>query len=63
VDGVPSHASRWLLRDVLRREWGFKGFVVSDYYAIWELNHRRIRTAISWRRTKRQLAHWPFRPE
>ena len=40
VDGVPSHASRWLLRDVLRREWGFKGFVVSDYYAIWELNHR-----------------------
>src|SRR5215813_12338334 len=36
VDGVPSHASRWLLRDVLRKEWGFKGFVVSDYYAIWE---------------------------
>jgi beta-glucosidase len=40
VDGVPSHANRWLLRDVLRREWGFKGFVVSDYYAIRELNHR-----------------------
>lgn len=40
IDGVPSHASRWLLRDVLRREWGFKGFVVSDYYAIWELGHR-----------------------
>jgi len=40
VDGVPSHASRWLLRDVLRKEWGFKGFVVSDYYAISELNHR-----------------------
>jgi len=40
IDGVPSHASRWLLRDVLRREWGFKGFVVSDYYAIWELNER-----------------------
>ncbi len=40
VDGVPSHASKWLLRDVLRKEWGFKGFVVSDYYAIWELNHR-----------------------
>src|SRR5215813_5698579 len=40
VDGVPSHASRWLLHDVLRKEWGFKGFVVSDYYAIWELSDR-----------------------
>ena len=40
IDGVPSHASRWLLRDVLRKEWGFQGFVVSDYYAIWELGHR-----------------------
>jgi beta-glucosidase len=40
IDGVPSHASEWLLRDVLRKEWGFKGFVVSDYYAIWELNYR-----------------------
>ncbi len=40
VDGVPSHANRWLLRDVLRDEWGFDGFVVSDYYAIWELADR-----------------------
>ena len=40
IDGVPSHASEWLLREVLRKEWGFKGFVVSDYYAIWELSHR-----------------------
>lgn len=40
IDGVPSHASKWLLRDVLRKEWGFKGFVVSDYYAIWELGYR-----------------------
>jgi beta-glucosidase len=40
IDGVPSHASQWLLRDVLRKEWGFKGFLVSDYYAIWELGHR-----------------------
>jgi beta-glucosidase len=40
IDGVPSHANRWLLRDVLRKEWGFKGFTVSDYYAIWELGHR-----------------------
>jgi beta-glucosidase len=40
VDGVPSHANKWLLRDVLRNEWGFKGFVVADYYAIWELGNR-----------------------
>ena len=40
IDGEPSHASEWLLRDVLRKEWGFKGFTVSDYYAIWELGYR-----------------------
>ena len=40
IDGVPSHANRWLLRDVLRGEWCFRGFVVSDYYAIWELGYR-----------------------
>ncbi len=40
IDGVPSHASEWLLRTVLRQEWGFTGFVVSDYYAIWELGYR-----------------------
>ena len=40
IDGVPSHANKWLLKDVLRKEWGFKGFVVSDYYAISELNIR-----------------------
>jgi beta-glucosidase len=40
VDGVPSHASKWLLRDVLRKEFGFKGYTVSDYFAIWELGYR-----------------------
>jgi beta-glucosidase len=40
IDGIPSHASKWLLGDVLRREWGFKGAVVSDYYAIDELAGR-----------------------
>jgi len=40
IDGVPSHASRWLLRDVLRGEWGFEGYVVSDYFAIRELHER-----------------------
>jgi beta-glucosidase len=40
IDGVPSHANRWLLQDVLRGEWGFDGFVVSDYFAIRELAER-----------------------
>ena len=40
IDGVSSHANKWLLKDVLRGEWGFRGFVVSDYYAITELNCR-----------------------
>jgi beta-glucosidase len=40
IDGVPSHANRWLLEDVLRKEWGFSGFTVSDYFAIRELNER-----------------------
>jgi beta-glucosidase len=40
IDGVPSHANRWLLRDVLRGEWKFTGTVVSDYYAIRELHVR-----------------------
>jgi beta-glucosidase len=30
IDGVPSHVNRWLLRDVLRGEWGFNGVVVAD---------------------------------
>ncbi|MEE9127309.1 MAG: glycoside hydrolase family 3 C-terminal domain-containing protein, partial [Planctomycetota bacterium] len=37
VDGVPVHASKQLMVDILRREWGFAGFVVSDYYGIEQL--------------------------
>lgn len=40
IDGVPSHANKWLLQDILRDQWGFDGYVVSDYYAITELNYR-----------------------
>lgn len=40
VDGVPSHTNQWLLGEVLRKEWGFQGFLVSDYFAIWELGYR-----------------------
>lgn len=34
INGVPSHRNAWLIQDVLRDEWGFKGVVVSDYFAI-----------------------------
>jgi beta-glucosidase len=37
IDGVPSHANTWLLGTILRGEWGFEGAVVSDYYAITDL--------------------------
>ena len=40
IDGVPSHANKWLLRDVLQKEFGFDGYYVSDYFAIWELGYR-----------------------
>ena len=37
VDGVPATANKWLMTDVLRRQWGFKGFVVTDYTGIPEM--------------------------
>ena len=36
IDGLPSHVNNWLLRDILRDEWGYEGLVVSDYFAIRE---------------------------
>jgi beta-glucosidase len=37
IDGIPSHANRWLLGDILRGEMGFTGAVVSDYWGILDL--------------------------
>lgn len=37
VDGVPATANKWLMTDVLRKQWGFKGFVVTDYTGIAEM--------------------------
>ncbi|GAB4093707.1 glycoside hydrolase family 3 protein [Flaviaesturariibacter terrae] len=37
IDGIPATANRWLMTDLLRRQWGFKGFVVTDYTAINEM--------------------------
>ena len=38
IDGIPSHANKRLLDNVLRQEWAFSGVVVSDYFGITELN-------------------------
>lgn len=37
VDGLPASGNKWLMTDVLRKQWGFKGFVVTDYTAINEM--------------------------
>jgi beta-glucosidase len=37
VDGIPATANKWLITDVLRDQWSFKGFVVSDYTGINEM--------------------------
>lgn len=37
VDGIPATANKWLLTNVLRKQWGFKGFVVSDYTSVNEM--------------------------
>ncbi|TCO28697.1 beta-glucosidase [Pedobacter psychrotolerans] len=37
VDGIPASGSKWLMTDVLRNQWGFKGFVVTDYTGIPEM--------------------------
>lgn len=38
IDGIPCSANPWLLNDILRKEWGFSGFVVSDLLSISGLN-------------------------
>lgn len=48
IDGVPSHANRWLLQRVLRDEWGYDGIVVSDYGGLSDLiaRHRVAATRL-----------------
>jgi beta-glucosidase len=38
IDGIPASANRWLMTDLLRKQWGFTGFVVTDYTAINEMS-------------------------
>ena len=44
IDGAPCTSNSWLLKDVLREQWGFKGIVFSDLGSIWAL-HSTHRTA------------------
>lgn len=37
IDGIPATGNKWLLTDLLRKQWGFNGFVVTDYTAINEM--------------------------
>jgi beta-glucosidase len=37
INGIPSHVNRWLLQDLLRGEWGFEGFVISDGWGVDDL--------------------------
>ena len=42
VDGVPASGNKWLLTDLLRRDWKFKGMIVSDYTSINEMSNHRL---------------------
>lgn len=61
IDGVPSHSNTWLLRKVLREEWGFNGFVVSDYFGISELHARPETSSHAVARDKREAARLAVR--
>ena len=45
INGVPATANKWLMTDLLRKQWGFPGFVVTDYTAINELVEHGLGTA------------------
>ncbi len=46
INGVPCHSSKWLMEDIMRKDYGFNGFVVSDWMDIERL-HSRHETASS----------------
>lgn len=47
IDGVPATGNRWLLTDVLRNQWKFDGFVVTDYEALMEMTRHGVGDMLS----------------
>ncbi len=37
IDGIPATGNKWLMTDLLRKQWGFKGLIVTDYTAVSEM--------------------------
>ncbi len=37
IDGIPASGNKWMITDLLRKKWGFQGFVVSDYTSVNEM--------------------------
>ena len=37
IDGIPASGNRWLLTEILREQWGFQGWIVTDYNAVSEM--------------------------
>jgi beta-glucosidase len=42
VDGVPASGNKWLLTDLLRKDWKFNGMIVSDYTSVNEMSNHRM---------------------
>ncbi len=42
INGIPATSNKWLIDDVLRKNWGFNGFIVTDYTAISEMGNHGI---------------------
>jgi len=64
INGVPGCANKYLETDVLKKEWGFDGFVESDYTAVAELRCRptTCRAGTVWPRTLRTPPRWLSTP-
>jgi beta-glucosidase len=56
IDGVPNHANKWLLTDILRGEWGFTGYVISDYDGVNRMIYRQHACANQAEAAKKAIA-------